>query len=73
MTTDLISSDHLKFPKLLKLSCVHFDTVRKFSDYTFIKNIIDDGQITESNWKIENCTYNPTYQDMKEGRCKPAE
>lgn len=73
MTTDFISSDHLKFPKLLKLSGVHFDTVRKFSDYTFFKKFIDDGQITESNWKIENCTYNPTYQDMKEGRCKPAE
>ena len=73
MTTDFSSSDHLKFPKLLKLSGVHFDTVRKFSDYTFFKKFIDDGQITESNWKIENCTYNPTYQDMKEGRCKPAE
>lgn len=72
-TTDFISSDHLKLPKLLKLSGVHFDTVRKFSDYTFFKKFIDDGQITESNWKIENCTYNPTYQDMKEGRCKPAE
>ncbi len=73
MTTDFISSDHLKFPKLLKLSGVYFDTVRQFSDYTFFKKFIDDGQITESNWKIENCTYNPTYLDMKEGRCKPAE
>lgn len=63
----------LSFPKLSKLSGVHFNTVRKFSDFTFFKKFIDDGQIKESNWKIENCTYNPTYQDMKEGRCKPVQ
>lgn len=63
-----LSSAALSMPKLTKLSGVHFHTVSKFEDFSFFKKFIDEGQITEDNWLIENCKYNPTYQDMKEGR-----
>ncbi len=34
---------------------------------------IRDNQITEPNWIVSGCKYNPTYQDMKDGKYKPAE
>lgn len=72
-TTQLISANNLTLPKLKKLSGLHFYRVEKFDDFTFFSKFIDDGQITENNWKVERCTYNPTYEDMKAGRYKPAE
>lgn len=37
--------------------------------YLFENNILR----AESQWSVVECGYNPTYQDMKEGRYKPAE
>lgn len=68
-----LTSEKLELPKLSKLSGLYFYNVRKFDDFTFFSKFIDDGQITENSWKVESCSYNPTYQDMKEGRYKPAE
>lgn len=45
----------------------------KLRDYTGIKQLVENGQINESNWtsnKVNNNLYNPTYQDLKAGRYK---
>ena len=45
----------------------------KLRDYTGLKQLVENGQINESNWtsnKVNNNLYNPTYQDLKAGRYK---
>ena len=68
-----LTSEKLELPKLSKLSGLCFYNIRKFDNFSMFGKFIDDGQITEDNWSVTGCKYNPTYQDMKEGRYKPAE
>ena len=60
-------------PELKVLKGVDMYWAEDFYDFTMFAPFINDGQITEERWKVEGCGYNPTYQDMKEGRYKPAE
>lgn len=60
-------------PKLQKLSGVNFVRLTSFSDFSMFGTFINNSQISEENWTVSECAYNPTYQDMKEGRYKPAE
>ena len=60
-------------PKLKSLSGVNFVKLTSFSDFSIFETFIRDNQITEPNWVVSGCKYNPTYQDMKDGRYKPAE
>lgn len=53
-------------PNLTKLSGVRFTRLTKFVDYTLFGKFVEDGQIKEVDWIVENCGYNPTYQDMVE-------
>lgn len=68
-----LTSEKLELPKLSKLSGLCFSNIRKFDDFSIFGQFIQDGQITEDNWSVTGCKYNPTWQDMKEGRYKPAE
>ena len=68
-----LTSEKLELPKLSKLSGLCFYNIRKFDNFSMFGKFIDDGQITEDNWSVTGCKYNPTWQDMKEGRYKPAE
>lgn len=63
----------LDFPLLNKLSGIFFYRLSSFSDYSKLAEFIKNGQITENNWDVFDCGYNPTFQDMKEGRYTPAE
>lgn len=63
----------LKLSALEKLSGLKFMRVSKFSDYSVFSKFITDGQITKEHWSVTDCAYNPTYEDMKAGRYKPAE
>ena len=63
----------LDFPVLNKLSGIFFNKLFSFSDYSKLAEFVNNGQITENNWDVFDCAYNPTYQDMKEGRYTPAE
>lgn len=59
-------------PSLITLRSAYLSSM-KVSDFSVFGPMIQDGQITEENWSVKNCGYNPTYQDMKEGRYKPEE
>ena len=60
-------------PKLKSLSGVNLVRLTAFSDFSMFEAFIKDNQITEPNWIVSDCKYNPTYQDMKDGKYKPAE
>ena len=60
-------------PKLKSLSGVNLVRLTAFSDFSMFEAFIRDNQITEPNWIVSGCKYNPTYQDMKDGKYKPAE
>ena len=60
-------------PKLKSLSGVNFVKLTSFSDFSIFEPFIKDNQITEPNWIVSGCKYNPTYQDMIDGKYKPAE
>ena len=60
-------------PKLKSLSGVNFVKLTSFSDFSIFETFIRDNQITEPNWVVSGCKYNPTYQDMIDGKYKPAE
>ena len=54
-------------------SKIYYDYSSYFSDFSMFEAFIRDNQITEPNWIVSGCKYNPTYQDMKDGKYKPAE
>lgn len=60
-------------PKLKSLSGVNLVRLTAFSDFSMFEAFIKDNQITEPNWIVSDCKYNPTYQDMIDGKYKPAE
>lgn len=41
---------------------------RQLSDFSVFGPFIQDGQITKDNWSVTGCKYNPTYQDMLDGK-----
>lgn len=44
------------------------------SDFSSFKYLFENNVLTgESQWSVRECAYNPTYQDMKDGKYKPAE
>lgn len=58
---------------LQKIQSIKITYCRSLLDYTGIKQLVENGQINESNWtssKVNNNLYNPTYQDLKAGRYK---
>lgn len=63
----------IELPVLEKLSEVKFVNDNKFADFSVFSKFINDGQITKEKWSVTDCAYNPSYEDMKAGRYKPAE
>lgn len=63
----------LSFPSLTKLNEVRITRLTQLTDFTTFGKFIQDGQIAEDKWSVTSCKYNPTYQDMKDGKYKPAE
>ena len=58
---------------LQKLKKVEIAYCTVLMDYSGLKQLVENGQINESNWtssKVNNNLYNPTYQDLKAGRYK---
>lgn len=62
----------LELSVLKQLKGVYFKNT-KISDFSVFAPMIADGQITKEKWSVTDCAYNPTYEDMKAGRYKPAE
>lgn len=65
--------DNIEMQNLGKLGGCYFYNSSSLSDFTFFGKFIKNGNITEKNWTVTGCGYNPTYEDMKAGRYKPTE
>lgn len=63
--TDL-SQETLSMPELKTLHGLVFEGLTQFTDYTFFGQFIDNGMITEENWSVKKCGYNPDFQNMKD-------
>lgn len=64
-----INLDNIKSVKNIVIS-----KQERVTDFSTFKYLFEHNILTEaSQWTITDCAYNPTYQDMKEGRYKPAE
>ena len=53
-------------PELKILHGLDFNGLAQFTDYTFFGQFIDNGMITEENWIVKKCGYNPDFQNMKD-------
>lgn len=58
----------LDMPLLEQLSGVLLSGLTKFTDFTMFGKFIKNGNITENNWTITKCGYEPSYQDMIDGK-----
>lgn len=67
------SLSDIGFSGLEKLGGLLFIKNTQISDFSSFAKFITSGQISSENWKVIDCGYNPTFQDMKEGRYTPAE
>ena len=63
----------LVFPELKSVPKVQIEKMSKLSDFSTFGPLFENGSITDGNWEVTGCAYNPTWQDMKESRYKPAE
>lgn len=57
-------NNSINMPMLEKLGGCYFYKSTSLSDFTFFGKFIENGNITEGNWTVTGCGYNPTYQDM---------
>lgn len=67
------NGDNVEMPMLGKLGGCYFYNSTSLSDFTFFGKFIENGNITEGNWTVTGCGYNPTYEDMKAGKYTSAE
>lgn len=59
---------NLSFPKLEQVPKVTIQLFTNMLDYSTFAPVINNGSVTEANWSVTNCGYNPTFEDMKAGR-----
>ena len=63
----------VSFPTLNSVPSIKIENNGKLSDFSTFATVIENGSVTDGNWEVTGCKYNPTWQDMKDGRYKPAE
>ncbi len=63
----------VSFPALNSVPNIKIENNGKLSDFSTFATVIENGSVTDGNWEVTGCKYNPTWQDMKDGRYKPAE
>lgn len=63
----------VSFQELNAVPNIKIENMRNLSDFSTFGPLFENGSITNGNWEVTGCAYNPTWQDMKEGRYKPAE
>ena len=63
----------VSFPVLNSVPNIKIESMGQLSDFSTFATVIENGSVTDGNWEVTGCKYNPTWQDMKEGRYKPAE
>ena len=63
----------VSLPVLNSVPNIKIESMGKLSDFSTFASVIENGSVTDGNWEVTGCAYNPTWQDMKDGRYKPAE
>lgn len=63
----------VSFPVLNSVPNIKIESMGQLSDFSTFATVIENGSVTDGNWEVTGCAYNPTWQDMKDGRYKPAE
>ncbi|WP_298072924.1 hypothetical protein [uncultured Bacteroides sp.] len=64
----------ITLPKLTQVNKVSISRQEGLNDFSTFKYLFENNILTEaSQWIVTKCGYNPTFQDMKEGRYTPAE
>lgn len=64
----------IKLSALTSCPKVKISTFKNLNDFSTFSTLFKNGQIIkDGDWTVTGCKYNPTYQDMKEGRYTPAE
>lgn len=58
----------LKFPLLKKAENIIIEKFTILSDFSSFETLFNNNGITESRWNVVNCEYNPTYQNMIDGK-----
>lgn len=62
----------LEFPSLMSLPKVTINDFMLLTDFSTFGTLFTNGQISSaSDWSVTGCGYNPTYEDMKEGKYTP--
>lgn len=56
------------FSSLQKIGSVYIRWCPQLNDFSAFKNALPS--LTEDNWKVEECKYNPSFQDMLAGKFK---
>lgn len=54
------------FAALTSVGSVSIQYARRLNDFTGLKNVVNG--LESSNWMVSDCEYNPTLQDMKDGK-----
>ena len=66
--------ESIDFSGLKSVKSISISGQEDVNDFSSFKYLFENNVFTkESQWTVGECGYNPTYQDMKEGRYKPAE
>lgn len=66
--------ESIDFSGLKTAKSISISGQKDVNDFSSFKYLFENNVFTkESQWTVGECGYNPTYQDMKEGRYKPAE
>ncbi|TKG90140.1 hypothetical protein EYV94_24365 [Puteibacter caeruleilacunae] len=63
--SNCLMSDLNAFAAVTKIGSVDIVYCANLNDFSGLKNAIPS--LSEENWKVENCQYNPTYQNMVDG------
>lgn len=65
---------NIDFSGLKTIQQVAIESYTGVSDFSTFRYLFENNILTEaSQWTVTKCGYNPTFQDMKEGRYTPAE
>lgn len=54
-------------PKLEQAKSVAIERLSNLSDFSSFETVIKNGSVTEENWIVGDCAFEPTYEQMKNG------
>lgn len=64
----------IDFSNLKSVKAISISEQENVNDFSTFRYLFENNILTEeSQWIVTKCGYNPTFQDMKEGRYTPAE